>query len=103
MFTEFDKTVKEIICGKHREMCCLLPIIDKAEDWLDTFGKEGTIQLLELLCTCAAPQPTPPPTPNPPVVTPPTPNPTIPVTYEQPNPTPTTKCAEDIPPKGQVA
>jgi hypothetical protein len=98
MFTEFDKAVKEILCGEHRDMCCLVPIIKKADRWLTTFGLDGTIQLLEMACECAARDIKPVPVPAQPTVGKPEDKPILP-----PPPAVVTKtCPDAIPAKGEV-
>jgi hypothetical protein len=96
MFSTYDKTVQDIICGKHRDMCCLMPILPKVQRWLSTFGYAGTLELLELACACAVqtPAPTPPPQEKPKEV-----KPTVEVVYVPP-PTLPAACSTVIPAKG---
>lgn len=100
------RIIAEIMCGMHRDLCCLVgeqgdfSVLKKVHHWLNQYGYSQTKQFIELQCACKGGDVPPPggggggpPPPPPPKETPP-----------PPPPPPPAACPPgyQMPPKGQT-
>jgi len=100
-FSAYDNVIAEIMCGEHREICCLedKTVFDKVLYWLAEFGADRTRKLIKLACACETPETPAPPGERPPVTQ------NEPPTFEPPVfccPPGTTKVTCSLPPPGSA-